>query len=186
MKILWVLGALSLGGVLASGTSSLSGCVLPSPSSDAGTPTIPLTGDGGAALTGSATGTGCGTDPTTGVTLCISTSECPSVTVDQSVFPQCGFYITGGSVFLACLCSNYLCPIGLPATCDQAELLLQASNEGMVCGEASNNGCTVITSPATSTSAATSDSDAGSGSGCDPSCESDCAGEPDCIQLCGC
>jgi hypothetical protein len=162
---------------------------MPSSSTDAGTmtPTIPATDDSGA-LTGSATGTGCGTDPTTGVTLCTGTSDCPSLVVDQTVFPECGFYFTGGSIFLACLCSNDLCPIGLAATCDQAASVLNSSNEGTVCGEASDNACTVITTAGanTSTSTGTTTSEAGSASGCDPDCESSCAGEPDCIQLCGC
>lgn len=186
MKIIGLLlSVLALSGLLVSGMSSLSACVLPTSSADAGTPTIPSTGDGGA-ITGAATGTGCGADPTTGVTLCIGTSECESITVDQSVFPECGFYFGGGSVYLACLCSNYLCPIGLAATCDQAASLLQSTNEGTVCGEASNNGCTAITSAATSTGTGTATSEGGSGSGCDMTCETDCAGEPDCVQLCGC
>jgi hypothetical protein len=148
---------------------------------------IPSTSDGGV-LTGSATGTGCGTDPATGVTLCTGTSECPTLVVDQSVFPECGFYFAGGSIFLACLCSNYLCPMGLAATCDQAASVLQSTDEGSVCGEASNNACTVITSPSTSagTGTTTPEADSGGGSGCDTQCESDCAGEPDCIQMCGC
>ncbi len=177
-KVLWLCGSLvSIGG-------AGSGCVLPSSSGDAGTTSIPSTGDGGA-LSSSAEGTGCGTDPTTGVTLCVGMSQCPTVTVDQSVFPECGFYVAGGSIYLACLCSNYLCPIGQPATCDQAASLLQSTNEGTVCGEASNNGCTEVMSPAgsASTGAATT---VEAGSGCDMTCAAGCAGEPDCIQLCGC
>jgi hypothetical protein len=130
------------------------------------------------------TGTGCSKDPTTGVTLCTGTSACPDVTVDPSVYPDCGFYITATAVYLACLCSGYLCPIGQPATCDQAAALLQSSNEGSVCGEASNNQCSAI--PTGTGAAEMTTSDGGSGSGCDKNCESMCAGEPDCIQLCGC
>jgi hypothetical protein len=183
MKIIWLAASiLSLSGLVTSTVSSLSGCVMPSASSDAGTVS---TGDGGA-LGSDTSGTGCGTDPTTGVTLCVGASECPSISVDQSVFPECGFYFTDGSVYLACLCSNFLCPIGQPATCDQAASLLQSTNEGTVCGETASNGCTEVSSGAASTSAGMGTTTPDGGSGCDMTCESDCAGEPDCIQLCGC
>jgi hypothetical protein len=170
-----------LGGLLASSSSSLSGCVMPSSSTDAGTTTIPLTGDSGA-LTGTPTGTGCITDPTTNVSLCTGSTECPSVNVDQSVYPQCGYFFNGGLVYLACLCAGDLCPIGQPATCAQAAALLQSSNEGTVCAEVNNSGCTVVTSGAATDATTASDA----GSGCDETCYSSCAGEPDCIQLCGC
>jgi hypothetical protein len=163
--------------------SSLSGCMMPtsSKSTDAGTVTIPVPTGTGGAVSSAAMGTGCGTD--NGVTLCLGTSECPSISVDQGVFPECGFYFANGSVSLACLCSNYLCPIGPASTCDEAMSLLQSSNEGTVCGAASNNGCLALSAGTTDTDAGTT---ADSGSGCDESCASMCAGVPDCIQLCGC
>jgi hypothetical protein len=186
MKIVWLsASALGLGALLVSSVSSLSGCIMPSSSSDGGTTP---TGDGGA-LTAKTSGTGCGTDPTTGVTLCVGQTECPSVSVDQSVFPECGFYFAGGVVYLACLCSNYLCPIGRPENCDQAAALLQSTNEGTVCGEASNNACSEVSSGTTTTTTTTVEAgatEADSGSGCDESCASMCAGEPDCLQCCGC
>jgi hypothetical protein len=183
MKILWLsAGVLSLSGLFISSVSSLSGCVMPSATSDAGTTS---TGDGGA-LGSDTSGTGCGTDPTTGVTLCVGTSECPSLGVDQSVFPECGFYFTDGSIYLACLCANYLCPIGQPATCDQAAALLQSTNEGTVCGESTSNGCMEVSSGAVSTSSDTAATTTDAGSSCDESCYSTCGGDPDCIQLCGC
>jgi hypothetical protein len=181
MKTLWLsLGALWFSGALGWSASSISGCVMPTSTSDAGTTAIPSVSDGGP-LSASVTGTGCGTDPTTGVTLCLGTSECSTLTVDQSVFPECGFYFVIGSVYLACLCSNYLCPIGQPATCDQAASLLSSTNEGAVCNAISSNGCTEVSSGTGTTS-----SDAGSGSGCDETCYASCAGVPDCIQLSGC
>src|SRR5580704_19227673 len=94
---------LCLGGSLVLSVSWLSGCVMPSSSKDAGTTTIPVTGDSGT-LSRPVTGTGCGKDPTTGVTLCTGTSACPDITVDPSVYPDCGFYITATAVYLACLC----------------------------------------------------------------------------------
>jgi hypothetical protein len=186
MKTFWLLlNVLWLGAWFVCGARSLAGCVLPSSAGDAGTTTIPAVGDGGA-LSGSATGTGCGTDPATGVTLCVGTSECPSVIVDPTVFPECGFYISGGVIYLACLCSDELCPIGQPATCDQAASLLQSTNEGTVCGAASNGGCTLIPTAPGSASAGAGATTSEAGSGCDTTCESACAGEPDCIQQCGC
>jgi hypothetical protein len=123
-------------------------------------------------------------------------SECPGVTVDQSVFPECGFFIDGPAIYIACLCSNYLCPLGEPGTCSQAASLLASSTGGTVCGEAEDNACTVLASGSGTTdsgSGVTADvgsgvtADVGSGSGgCDTTCESMCGGDPDCIQLCGC
>jgi hypothetical protein len=157
--------------------------VMPSASSDAGTS---ATGDGGA-LTSETSGTGCGTDPATGVSLCLGTSACSTVTVDQNVFPECGFYFLNGSVYLACLCSNYVCPLGQPATCDQAAALLQSTNEGTVCGQTTSGGCTEVSSASASTgTGADAGASTDAGSGCDETCYSGCGGDPDCIQLCGC
>jgi hypothetical protein len=185
--VLLSVSALASSAFLLSTLTSLSACVLPNTTSDAGT-SIP-TPNGDAALTATASGTGCGTDPTTGVTLCTGTSVCPSVVVDESVFPECGFYVSDGNVYLACLCSNYLCPIGQPATCQEAADLLQASTEGMACGEASNGGCTEVmtTSPPVDAGmTGTGSTDAGSGP-CDDACAAMCDGVgPSCLEMCGC
>jgi hypothetical protein len=154
---------------------SLSSCTLPSPIADAGPP-------GDAAL-GAATGTGCGTDSTTGATLCVSTTQCPNVSVDPNVLPECGFYISGSTTYLACLCADALCPIGQPTTCAQAAALLAGTNEGTVCGEMASGQCTAL---AVSTTDASTAAAPDAGSGCDQSCYSSCGGVPDCIQLCGC
>jgi hypothetical protein len=176
MKTSWfVASTLCTGASLIAIGFSLPSCTLSAPSTDAGPP-------GDAAL-GASTGTGCGTDSTTGATLCVSTTQCPNVSVDQVVFPECGFYITGATTYLACVCAGSLCPIGQPTTCAQAAALLSATNEGSVCGEMTNGQCTALAASATDASTAAA-SDAGSG--CDQSCYSTCAGEPDCIQLCGC
>jgi hypothetical protein len=174
--------ALTIGGFFVSGVSSLTGCVLPT-ASDAGASPIP-TGDSGT-IGSSASGTGCGTDTTTGVTLCVGTSACPSVAVDPSVFPECGFYFTGGAAFLACVCSNYLCPIGSGAvsSCSEAASILAASNEGSVCGEASNGGCTAVTGTNPTDGGGTGPTN---DSSCTEGCMSMCNGVPDCLQQCGC
>ena len=77
--------------------------------------------------------------------------------------------------------------MGAAPTCGAAAALLQTTNEGTVCAAVSNNGCSQL--PASGAGGSHGGSEAGaaeSGSGCDTSCEAMCAGEPDCIQLCGC
>jgi hypothetical protein len=200
MKILWLsMSVVGLAGLLVSSASSLSGCVMPSSTPDAGTANIPTPGTDSGTLGSSAVGTGCGTDTTTGVTLCTGTSACPGLTVDESVFPECGFYFSNGAAYLACLCSGYLCPIGQgqPTSCGAASSLLAAGNQGIACGEASNGGCDALstgTSPTADSGGGSGSidggaisADVGSGSGgCDEGCESMCGGDPDCIQMCGC
>jgi hypothetical protein len=127
---------------------------------------------------GTTGGTGCSTDPQSGVTLCTGTAACPGVTVDPNAFPICGFVLhAGGTLDLECLCSDSLCPIGVPRTCAQASQLLTTQTLLLVCQQASDGRCVQLTTP-----------DAGSsGSGtCLQQCRSDCAGVPNCMQLCGC
>src|SRR5580693_5281654 len=72
------------------------------------TPTTPSSGSGGATPTGS----NCGTDSQTQITLCEGISLCPGVDVDPGALPNCGFQIHAGSVIdLECLCGEDLCPI---------------------------------------------------------------------------
>jgi hypothetical protein len=136
------------------------------------------------ASTGTTTpaGAGCSTDPASQITLCEQTSLCPGVSVDQGTLSGCGFRIHAGAVIdLECLCGEELCPIGVPDTCAQATQLLSSQTSSLVvCEQASNGTCEQVgasdagtaTSPSVST--------------CDKTCETECAGEPDCIQLCGC
>jgi hypothetical protein len=127
-------------------------------------------------------GAGCGTDPQSGITLCEQTSLCPGVSVDQGPLSGCGFRIhTGAVIDLECLCGDALCPIGVPDTCAQASQLLSSQTSLVVCQAASDGRCEQLGA-----------SDAGSSTSnptvsiCDKQCETECAGEPDCIQLCGC
>jgi hypothetical protein len=190
MRTFWLsVSALASCLVFASSLASLSACVLPTTTPDAGT-TIPP-GDSGP-LTSAATGTGCGTDPTTKVTLCTGVSDCPGVTVSQSTFPECGFYETGGTIYLACLCSSYLCPLGQPASCGEAASMLANSDEGTICGEADNGGCTAVTTSPTPTGTMDAGGSTGAdptdgGSGCDDACAEMCDGVgPSCLEMCGC
>lgn len=141
----------------------------------AGTGATPSSsGNGGAVPTGSA----CVDDPQTQVTLCEETSLCPGVVVDPGALPNCGFQLHPGSVLdLECLCGSALCPIGVPQTCAQATQLLASQTSVIVCEQVSNGNCIERVAPA---------ADAGAPSSCDRQCQSECAGEPDCVQLCGC
>jgi len=194
MRILGLsLSALAFGALFVSSGPSLSGCVMPSSTSDAGSSSLPVTGGEGG-LPASDMGTGCGSDPTTGVTLCTSTTACPSVTVDESVFPECGFLLSSGATYLVCLCSGYLCPIGAgqPTSCADAASLLAAGNQGIACGQASDGKCEALSSGSVTPTMeggiapTTTDSGLSGSSGCDTNCEAMCGGEPDCVQMCGC
>jgi hypothetical protein len=104
--------------------------------------------------------------------------------------PGCGFRIRpGGVIDLECLCSGVLCPIGVADTCDQAlSLLDQQQTSLMVCEQANEGRCVQLGPDGGSaeTTGASSTSNTAVSSTCDKTCESECAGEPDCIQLCGC
>jgi hypothetical protein len=99
--------------------------------------------------------------------------------VDQSAFVGCGFRLNAASPYdLECACGDFLCPIGAPASCtDAANLLDQAQSSLLVCQEAGEGTCLPLSGAATGT---------GPQSTCDKACASECAGAPDCIQLCGC
>ncbi len=165
---------------------AVGGCVMPTSSPDAGA------GDkidaGAMSTSGTVSGTGCGTDPTTGVTLCTGTTECPDITIDSSVFPQCGFYISGVALDLECLCATYLCPMGAATTCATAASILASTNEGSVCAEVNSNGCSQLTGSGGAGGAGGTAGSGGvdSGSTCTMAGLSMCAGEPDCLQACGC
>jgi hypothetical protein len=135
--------------------------------------TTPTTG-----VTGAVTpsGAGCTEDAVTQVTLCEQISTCPGVDVDQGAFPGCGFRITQGSpaLDLECLCGTSLCPIGVPSTCADATQLLSQQSSITVCEQSDEGRCV-----AQATTGGTS-------STCDKNCESGCAGDPSCIQFCGC
>lgn len=132
-------------------------------------------------------GAGCGTDPSTGVTLCTATSECPTLAVDHDAFPHCGFRIRGTATELLCLCEGQLCPVGVYASCEEAAQLLSAQTEANVCVQRLEGRC----------SAGASGGGGGGGqtpvTGVDPAvktcneqCTRECAGIPNCRQLCGC
>jgi hypothetical protein len=138
---------------------------------------------------GSSTGTGtgastpqgidCGVDPDTSATLCLGNTVCPGMTIDTEVYPLCGFRVNGTAVDIECSCSGFLCPLGA-TSCASAQQKLADENYGVVCSQVSGGTCTQGMPVAQSTSSSSS------GGSCDPTCRSECAGEPTCLQLCGC
>ncbi len=156
-------------------------CLQISTGSDAGTDAGSSSTTGttvvGTTATTTPTGTGCSQDPQTQVVLCEQISICPGVDVDPGVFPDCGFRIKTGSTTLdlECLCGTSVCPIGVPSSCADATQLLSAQNELIVCEELDEGRCIDLAPPTTGTS-----------SSCDKTCESQCGGDPSCMQICGC
>jgi hypothetical protein len=124
---------------------------------------------------GTATGTSCGVDPSSGITLCLGISSCPSVRVDPDQYPGCGYRISGGIIDLECLCDDSLCPMGSAASCLDATALLADQSALGVCSEVAEGRCTTVKQTSSN-----------SGSNCDKDCRSQCAGDPNCVTLCGC
>ena len=89
-------------------------------------------------------GINCGPDPDTGVILCLGISSCPGVTVDQDLYPGCGFRVHDGTgvLDLECACYGQICPIGIATTCDQATALMQNQSQYMVCMQINEGRCT--------------------------------------------
>jgi len=108
-------------------------------STDTTTTTTTTTEDGGAP-----TGSGCSADPDTGITLCTGISTCPGLTVDQDLFPGCGFRIHDAAdvIDLECACYGQICPIGIATTCDQATALMQNQSQYTVCLQVNEGRCT--------------------------------------------
>jgi hypothetical protein len=151
----------SSGGGTSSGTTAAS--------SSSGTTTSAST---------STTGVSCNTDSQSGITLCEEVTACPGVDVDQGAFAGCGFRLHGpAKLDLECLCNGEsLCPIGVPATCADAQQLLNQQGGALsVCQQVDQGSCLDVV-------------DAGSSapSSCDKACESQCQSDPGCISLCGC
>jgi len=97
-------------------------------------------GDGAATVEG----INCGTDPDTGVVLCLGISTCPGLVVDQDLFPGCGFRVhNAADVFdLQCACFGQICPIGIATTCDQAAALMVDQSQYTVCMQVNEGRCT--------------------------------------------
>lgn len=181
LGVLVLLASVPLGACMQIGTGDGDGGTPPAAAVDAG-------GDGGAVVGPGvdAGGTGCGTDPSTGITLCTGINACPGLTVDQGAYGGCGFRQGGASPYdLECLCAGgELCPIGAPTSCEIAQQLLQQEQSALVvCQQASMGGCL---SPAASSSGGGSGSSSGGLSAACQTCVDNCGGTPACYMSCGC
>jgi hypothetical protein len=133
--------------------------------------------------TSAATGVSCGTDPESGVNLCLGTTECPDAKLPLDDFPDCGFRTTTGTYDLECVCNgNSLCPVGTASSCDDLPGLFAKKSLADICNQ---DGCTEVTPPKAA-SGSTPAMPATRSSTCDPDCVADCAGSPPCVQACGC
>src|SRR5262249_26923827 len=127
----------------------------------------------------SVTGGGCGQEQKTGIQLCVATSMCPSVVVDTSAFPDCGFRIRGSAVDLVCACGTSICPMGIFSTCAQAAQLLTSQTEQGVCVQVSEGRCVDAPTPSGS-------SGSNGKAACDRDCVQQCGGGADCAAMCNC
>jgi len=175
-RLLFVLGLVPLAACLQLGTPGDAGAgaagagaanagAAGASSSDAGLP--------------AASGTKCGVDPNSGITLCLGITSCPTVLVDPDQLPGCGYRISGSAIDLECLCNDSLCPVGSAASCGDAKALLAEQSAQSVCAGIAEGRCSVVSQSATNAGSNT-------GSSCDKNCRSECGGNPDCIALCGC
>ena len=165
----------------------LGGCITQN-GGDAG---AAATGEGGVSATGlvdggaagpTALGADCITEQTTGVQICSAISVCPNIMVDHDIYPNCGWRIRGQSLDLECACSGMVCPLGAPATCDQATKLLADQTEQIVCQQVNEGRCT----PGTATGSSGASSSSGGTGTCDTTCAGECHNDPSCLRLCGC
>lgn len=130
--------------------------------------------DAGAA----ATGVNCGTDPTSGVTLCLGTTQCPGGDIPQDTLEGCGYQTVVPSFDLECLCNGTsLCPIGVAATCADVSTLIGKRTLADICNQISDGTCKPVAASAPSGTG-------GSSSTCAPTCTQDCAGSPICLTSC--
>ena len=173
-------GLLSIGAVtrrlLALFLLSLSSCLQLEPADDTAATAATAGTSGTTSSPTTATGVNCGSDPSSGVTLCLGISTCPGVSVDPDQLSGCGFRVSGSTLDLECVCGDYLCPVGPPASCSDAKSLLADETTQGACTAVSDGRCTALTTNAST----------GTSSSCDTSCRSDCDGEPACITACGC
>ena len=138
-----------------------------------------VTADGGtdAGADSSLRGAGCGTESGSGAQLCLATSECPKLVVDNAAMPHCGFRIRGTAAELVCGCGDSICSMGTYTTCAQAAKLLSSQSELQVCTQVSEGRCS-LRAPAVSSTTTNAP--------CDRQCLKECGGGAGCASLCGC
>lgn len=136
----------------------------------------------GAADAGAIVGGGCGVEQSSGAQLCTATSLCPEVVVDTQAMPHCGFRVRGVVVDLVCACGTAICPMGVFATCAEAQQLLATQTEQGVCVQLAEERCF----DASGSGATSSSSSNGGNPACDRQCMKDCGGGEACAAVCNC
>jgi hypothetical protein len=157
--------------------------------SGGGTATSASPADGGtdASVESGVQGANCGIESGSGQQLCQATSLCPTLVVDTTALPHCGFRIKAGATELVCACGDMICSMGAYTTCTQAASLLTSQTEQQVCAQLSEDRCSKGTAAApdgTGTSGTSGTS--GAGGTCDHQCLQECGGGGGCASICGC
>lgn len=148
--------------------------------------------DGGASADAGFVGGGCGRESTTGAQLCLATTMCPTLSVDTTAMPHCGFRLRNGVPDLVCTCGTNICSMGVFDTCLQAANLLANQTEASVCAQVSEGRCLEVLPTSTPVvdqtpaSTSSSSSTSGGGIGCDQQCVKDCGGGAACASVCNC
>ena len=125
---------------------SLAACLQIGTPQDPEESTAGSSGSSGSAGSGMvrASGIHCGVDPSSGISLCLGISTCPSVRVDPDQFPECGYRISGSAIDLECLCGDSLCPMGPAVSCLDARNLLSEQSALGVCASVADGRCKVV------------------------------------------
>jgi hypothetical protein len=151
--------------------SALGGCSSPAKENTPATPDAGPASDNQSTQQPSTTGSNC-TAVTQNYTICADVSLCPGVEISPYTFPNCGYSVHGNAIDPECLCSGSMCPMGAPATCDDMQAILMATNIEAVCAALSAGHCTNLGSLGTPSSC--------------QQCKTNCDGNVMCLQNCGC
>lgn len=87
----------------------------------------------------------CFQDAVSGIVLCRATSLCPTVYVDETLYPDCGFRVIGNSAQLLCLCNGeQLCPGVAAVRCTDYATFLNQNSELSICSRVADGLCSSI------------------------------------------
>lgn len=162
---------------LAVTPAALGGCLdITQGGQDAGAATSPTSPTADAGIVGTACATVGNSQ------LCRLTSYCPTLAINETVYPNCAFRIRGSIIDIQCVCNGeMLCPLGTPTTCTEAAKMLAQSSEVLVCTQVSEGRCTYFTPAKAGSSGVTPPGS------CDPVCAGSCpSGDSGCRRTCGC
>ncbi len=105
--------------------------------------------------------------------ICSEITSCPGVTIDRSVFAECGYVVHDDTIDPECLCSGSLCPMGAPGTCADMQQILANTTVAQVCNQYASGKCL------------NEGSIGGPSADCEL-CKANCDGNAACIANCGC